>query len=158
QMYVMGGAFNLISNEVDIYDPLSDTWSLGDPFVTARRNAAIDSDGTNNIWVAGGYDANLAIIASTEVFNCPVSPCASAKGTRPQAIPDAAGQATLNLKLQILQAMIPQQRQQIDTLTAQVKEQAAQIQKVNAQLEIMSKPEAKMVGESLQTAKTTKEN
>jgi N-acetylneuraminic acid mutarotase len=75
QMYVMGGAFNLISNEVDVYDPVSDTWSIGTPFVTARRNSATDTDGTGNIWLAGGYDASLAIIASTESFNCPISPC-----------------------------------------------------------------------------------
>jgi len=80
-MYVMGGAFNLISNEVDIYDPVSDTWSIGTPFVTARRNSATDTDGTNNIWLAGGYDDSLAIIASTEIFNCPVSPCAAPTAT-----------------------------------------------------------------------------
>ena len=76
QMYVMGGAFSAISNEVDIYDPVSNTWSIGQPFVTARRNAATDTDGTNNIWLAGGYDASILIIASTEIFNCPESPCA----------------------------------------------------------------------------------
>src|SRR5262249_27457166 len=75
QMYVMGGAFTAISNEVDIYDPVSDTWSIGTPFVNARRNSATDTDGTNNIWLAGGYDAGVTIIASTEVFNCPTSPC-----------------------------------------------------------------------------------
>jgi hypothetical protein len=52
----------------------------------------------------------------------------------------------LNLKLQILQAMIPQQQQEIETLTAQVKEQAAQIQKVNAQLET-HKPAAKVIAD-----------
>jgi hypothetical protein len=181
QMYVMGGAFNLISNEVDIYDPVSDTWSIGTPFVTARRNFATDTDGTNNIWLAGGYDAGLTIIASTEIFSCPVNPCMSRsftptaprktkasvegrdpggfspKGVRPQAIPDAARKAMLNLKVQNLQAMIPEQQQQIETLTAQVKEQVTQIQKLNAQLET-SKPEAKVVGKSLQTTKKTKEN
>jgi len=38
QMWVMGGAFNLISNEVDVYDPGTNMWSLGPAFVTARRN------------------------------------------------------------------------------------------------------------------------
>jgi hypothetical protein len=75
QMYVLGGAFNSISNEVDIYDPVSNSWSVGQPFATARRNSAADTDGTNNIFMAGGYDGNVAIIASTEIFNCPVSPC-----------------------------------------------------------------------------------
>jgi hypothetical protein len=68
-----------------------------------------------------------------------------AKGIRPQAIPDATKQVTLNLKVQKLQATIMQQQQQIDALTAQLKENAAQIQKANAQLE-MSKPAAKLVG------------
>jgi hypothetical protein len=81
QMYVMGGAFNTISNEVDIYDPVSNTWSVGTPFVTARRNAATDTDGTNNIWLAGGYDSGLTPLASLEIFNCPVSPCGAPSPT-----------------------------------------------------------------------------
>jgi hypothetical protein len=70
------------------------------------------------------------------------------KGIRPEAIPGATRQAILNLEVQDLEATITQQQQQqqqqIDTLTAQLKEQAAQIQKVNGQLE-MSKPAAKVV-------------
>src|SRR5262245_17026430 len=57
KMYVMGGgrvAPNP-SNEVDIYDPGTDTWSTGLPFVNARRNFPTDTDGTNHIWLAGGY-------------------------------------------------------------------------------------------------------
>jgi N-acetylneuraminic acid mutarotase len=82
QMYVLGGAFNAPSNEVDIYDPVSNTWSLGAPFPTAGRNFAADTDGTNNIWKAGGYaEDGATIIATTEIFNCPVSPCASASPT-----------------------------------------------------------------------------
>ena len=65
-------------------------------------------------------------------------------GIRPQAIPDAAKQAMLNLKVQNLQATATQQQQQIETLTDQLKEQAAQIQKVNAQLE-MNKPATKVI-------------
>jgi hypothetical protein len=67
-----------------------------------------------------------------------------AKGVRPQAIPDSAKQAMLNLKVQKLQATITQQQQQIDALTAQLKENAAQIQKANDQLE-MHKPSTKVV-------------
>jgi len=80
-MYVLGGAFNAPSNEVDIYDPASNTWSLGDPFPTAGRNFAADTDGSNNIWKGGGYAIDGATIATTEYFNCPVSPCASASPT-----------------------------------------------------------------------------
>jgi hypothetical protein len=68
----------------------------------------------------------------------------SPKGSKPQAIPDAAKQAMLNLKVQNLRATVTQQQQQIETLTAQLKEQAAQIQKASAELE-MSKPTAKVV-------------
>src|SRR5215831_9749913 len=65
-------------------------------------------------------------------------------GIRPQAIPDAARQAMINEKVQSLRATVTQQQNLIETLTAQLKEQAAQIQKVSAQLE-MTKPAAKMV-------------
>ncbi len=82
QMYVLGGGFTTPSNEVDIYDPTSNTWSLGVPFPTAGRNFAADTDGTNNIWKAGGYASDGAtIIATAELFNCPMSPCASASPT-----------------------------------------------------------------------------
>ena len=93
-MYVLGGAFNAPSNEVDIYDPVSDTWSVGDPFPTAGRNFAADTDGTNNIWKAGGYaDDGVTKIAATEIFNCKVSPCASASPT-PTATATASATAT----------------------------------------------------------------
>ena len=79
QLYVMGGGgFPNTLNIVQIYDPVSNTWSMGTPFVNARRNPAADTDGTNNIWLAGGLDPNLVALASMEIFNCPVSPC----GTR----------------------------------------------------------------------------
>ena len=90
QMYVLGGAFNAPSNEVDIYDPVSNTWSLGIPFAIAGRNFAADTDGTNNIWKAGGYsDDGITKIATTEIFNCPVSPCGS-----PSPTPTATATAT----------------------------------------------------------------
>jgi len=73
----------------------------------------------------------------------PASGGFSPKGIRPQAIPDAAKQAMLNQKVQNLQAIVTQQQQQIEMLTAQLKENAAQIQKANAQLE-MNKPAAKV--------------
>src|SRR5437867_4324484 len=69
----------------------------------------------------------------------------SPKGSlRPQAISDAAKQAMLDRTVENLQAAIAQNQQQIEGLTAQVKEQATQIQKVNALME-MRKPAAKVV-------------
>jgi hypothetical protein len=65
-------------------------------------------------------------------------------GIQPQAIPDAAEQAMLNLKVQNLRATVMRQQQQIETLTTQLKENAAQIQKASAQLE-MNRPGAKVV-------------
>jgi len=88
QMYVLGGSFNAISNEVDIYDPVSNSWSLGPPFSNARRNGAADTDGTNNIWLAGGYDVDGATkLSSTEIFNCPVSPCGAPPTPTPTVTP-----------------------------------------------------------------------
>jgi len=43
----------------------------------------------------------------------------------------------LNQKVEQLQATVTQQQQQIETLTTQLKDQAAQIQKVSAQLEMV---------------------
>jgi hypothetical protein len=68
----------------------------------------------------------------------------SPKGIRPQAIPDAASQAMLDLKLQSMRATVAQQQNQIEVLTAQVKENTEQIQKANARLE-MNKPVLKVV-------------
>ena len=73
KMLVMGGgrvAPNP-SNEVDIYDPVSNTWTTGTPvpaFTTARRNFPTDTDGTTRIWLAGGYDNTGVPVASMEIF------------------------------------------------------------------------------------------
>ena len=77
KMLVMGGgrvAPNP-SNEVDAYDPITNTWSVNTPvqaFMTARRNFAVDTgeNGVINargIWLAGGY-APTSPTDSTEVF------------------------------------------------------------------------------------------
>ena len=65
-------------------------------------------------------------------------------GIQPQAIPDGARQAMLNLEVENLEATISQQQNQIEILTAEVKEQIAEIQKVNARIE-MNKPAAKNI-------------
>ena len=62
-MYVMGGgrvAPNP-SNEVNVYDPATNSWSTGLAVRTPRgATSATDTDGTNHIWLAGGYDATGA--------------------------------------------------------------------------------------------------
>ena len=103
KMYVMGGgrvAPNP-SNEVDIYDPGTNTWSTGPNFTNARRNFPTDTDGTNRIWLSGGYEPSTPA-ADMEIFNCPVSPCgasptptATPTATRtPTATPTATAAAT----------------------------------------------------------------
>jgi N-acetylneuraminic acid mutarotase len=77
-MYVMGGGRTAPnpSNEVDVYDPVANTWSLGQPFVNARRNFPTATDGTNHIWLSGGYGSDgVTVLDSMEIFTCPVSPC-----------------------------------------------------------------------------------
>jgi N-acetylneuraminic acid mutarotase len=84
QMYVMGGGRTAPnpSNEVDIYDPVSNTWSMGLPFVTARRNFPTATDGTTHIWLSGGYASDgVTVLDSMEIFSCPVSPCGSPSPT-----------------------------------------------------------------------------
>jgi hypothetical protein len=102
QIWVLGGAFPTPSNEVDIYDPVSNTWSIGSPMPDARRNFATATDsenpvGTNRIWMAGGNDGTGAIAASMFNFNCPVSPCAPptpTPTTTPPPSPTATATAT----------------------------------------------------------------
>ena len=98
-MYVMGGgrvAPNP-SNEVDIYNPGTNTWSTGQPFTHARRSFPTDTDGTTHIWLSGGYDVdNLTPLASMEIFcqggGTPTpTPTATATAT---ATPTATGTVT----------------------------------------------------------------
>src|SRR4029077_811169 len=62
------------SNEVDIYDPGTNTWTTGDPFVNARRNFPTDTEGTSRIWLAGGYDSTGVPVASMEIFCAAAAP------------------------------------------------------------------------------------
>ena len=69
QMLVMGGGRTAPnpSNEVDVYDPGTNTWSTSIPaFTTARRNFPTDTDGTSRIWLAGGYDSTGVPVSSME--------------------------------------------------------------------------------------------
>ena len=70
QMWVLGGGRTLPnpSNEVDIYDPGSNTWSTGVPFTAGRRNFPADSDGSARIWLGGGYDNGALLVNTMEIF------------------------------------------------------------------------------------------
>jgi hypothetical protein len=87
QMLVMGGgrvAPNP-SNEVDNYDPATNTWTVNTPvpaFVTARRNFPTDTDGSSHIWLSGGYDITGVPTASMEILFCHIT--LSAHGRRVQ--------------------------------------------------------------------------
>lgn len=73
KMLVMGGGrvSPNPSNEVDVYDPGTNSWSIGTPFNNARRNFPTDTDGTGTIWLSGGYDVDgVTPLASMEIFSC----------------------------------------------------------------------------------------
>ena len=99
KMLVMGGgrvAPNP-SNEVDIYDPGTNTWTTGSPvpaFTTARRNFPVDTDGTSRIWLAGGY-APTTPTASMEIFPSPLVPSSAVS----RKVHGAAGTFDINLPL-----------------------------------------------------------
>ena len=86
KMLVMGGgrvAPNP-SSEVDAYDPSTNTWAVNNPvpaFMTARRNFPTDTDGTQHIWLAGGY-APSTPTDSTEVFCQGVAPMVTSAVSR----------------------------------------------------------------------------
>lgn len=70
QMCVMGGGRTdpNPSNEMDIYDPETDTWATGLPFATPRRNFPTDTDGSR-VWLAGGYASDgVTPLQTTEIF------------------------------------------------------------------------------------------
>jgi N-acetylneuraminic acid mutarotase len=74
-MCVMGGGrvSPNPSNEVDIYDPGSNTWTTGTPvpsFFTPRRNFPTDTNGTTGIVLADGYAIdNVTPLPFTEQFH-----------------------------------------------------------------------------------------
>jgi N-acetylneuraminic acid mutarotase len=87
QMWVLGGGRTLPnpSNEVDIYDPGTNTWSLGAPFAAGRRNFPADSDGSTHVYLAGGYDSSGTVLLNTMEI---LGPCSSETPTpSPTATP-----------------------------------------------------------------------
>jgi uncharacterized coiled-coil protein SlyX len=109
-----------------VFGQVSDRCTIDNIFgapVSAATAAVvmIDSDGRLGTATADGHDAGGF----------------SPKGNiRPQSISDAIKQAMLDHTIESLQATIAQQQQQIAALTAQLKDNAVQIQKANDQLGI----------------------
>ena len=110
-----------------------------DNFGSVARMVRVDPDGRLGTVRLAAALLLLRLLLPAEI---PVNPLP--KGSQPQAIPDSARQTTLNLELQNLEATISQQENQIEVLSAQVKEQIEQIHKVNARLE-MNKPAAQII-------------
>jgi hypothetical protein len=71
-IWVLGGGRDAPnpSSEVDVYDPVTDTWDTAGPaFANPRRNSASDIDpATGNIWVVGGYDSGGSPSSFNEQF------------------------------------------------------------------------------------------
>jgi N-acetylneuraminic acid mutarotase len=81
-MWVLGGGRDAPnpSNEVNVYDPATNSWSLGPSFNLARRNFAADIDpASGEIYIAGGYAPTTAT-DSMEIYT-PEVPCATATPT-----------------------------------------------------------------------------
>ena len=99
-MYVMGGgrvAPNP-STEVDVYNPGTNSWTTALPFTTARRNFPTDTNGTDHIWLSGGYASDgITPLGSMEIFSCaqgtpsptPTCPPGGSPGPWTQAAPVA---------------------------------------------------------------------
>jgi N-acetylneuraminic acid mutarotase len=96
QMFVMGGGRvpPNPSNEVDVYNPFNNSWTIFSAFMTARRNFPTDNDpfnfvfGTSHIWLAGGYGSDGTPLSSTEVW-CQAVPTPSEPPGTPTATPTA---------------------------------------------------------------------
>jgi hypothetical protein len=99
QMYVIGGgrvAPNP-STEVDIYNPATNSWSTGAAFVTARRNFPTDTNGTDHIWLGGGYDSSGTNPLNTmEIDSCASLSINSAVSRKTQG---GAGTFDINMPL-----------------------------------------------------------
>ena len=97
EMWVLGGGRTAPnpSNEVDIYNPGTNTWRTGPPFTTGRRNFPADTDGSR-IWIAGGYDAANVLLNDMEIY-APTG-CATATPTNtPTGTPSASPTCTPGL-------------------------------------------------------------
>jgi hypothetical protein len=83
QLWVIGGGRTTPnpSASVQIYDPGSNSWSVGTSFTTGRRNFSVDMDPvTGKIYLAGGYDSFPTPMNTTQIFT-PATTCVTATPT-----------------------------------------------------------------------------
>ena len=72
RFYVVGGRFGKFNKCLEVYDPVSNTWSTRAPMPTARSGIAA-AVVNNELWVFGGEDADtFTLHAEVEVYD-PVS-------------------------------------------------------------------------------------
>jgi hypothetical protein len=127
---------------------------IGDSGVAGETNViaigGIASSGTayTDVFIGGVFGTSVNLATAVPVFvdtdghlgTVLVADAPSRQGTQPQAMLNKSD----HRKLQALQATVARQQKEIAMLTTQLKEQAAQIQKVSAQLEV-SKPAPRTV-------------
>src|SRR5262249_29403874 len=83
----------------DIYDPAGNSWSVGTPFVAARRNFPTNTDGST-VWLGAGYDVDgVTALSSMEIYTqsvvCGPTPTAApATDTPPPAPTNTTAPAT----------------------------------------------------------------
>ncbi len=88
KMWVLGGGRTVPNpgNQVDIYDPGTNTWSAGAPFTDGRRNFPADSNGTDRVFLAGG-DTGTLMFNTMQIFGAVV--CATPVPSTPTPTPVA---------------------------------------------------------------------
>jgi hypothetical protein len=139
----VGGAAG-INNDTgsnNIY--IGDAGLAGESNVIAIGNIASSGTAYTDFFVGGVFDAAVDTATAVPVLvddtgklgTVPVATAPGRQGARNQAMLNKSGHS----KFEELQATVAQQQRQIEVLTTQLKEQAAQIQKVSARLEA-SKP------------------
>jgi hypothetical protein len=138
--------FNQDTGSNDIY--IGDLGSAGESNVIAIGNLPSSGTAYTDFFVGGVFgaavDATTAVPvlvdAGGKLGTVPVADAPGRQGAGHQAVLNESGHS----KFEELQATVAQQQKEIALLTAQLKEQAAQIQKVSAQLQL-SKPEPQTV-------------
>ena len=87
KLWVIGGVFLAPAPDVQIYDPVANSWTAGPPLTTGRRNLSMDTDGTH-IFVVGGYTgaAPGTPLDTLEIYTAPVV-CGTVTATSTPATP-----------------------------------------------------------------------